>query len=203
MREKYKRLLSEKKVSTKEVSRQTGIPYNTLNDWRKGSTKDISADNVKLLANYFEVPVAYFYYDISDEDLSNHPVDYWNKYWPVYDVAAGNGRVNREYPDEFLKEECGEEYSFAQVHGDSMSPELRDGDIVKVHHQYETDPSDFTVVKIDGETSTVKYVEIVDNGVWLRAENKEVFEDRFYTVQEVMSLPVTIIGKAVEVRRPL
>lgn len=78
-----------------------------------------------------------------------------------------------------------------------MSPLLQDGDYVKIHLQTQTSPHDLTAIKIDGESVTIKHVQVAENGVWLRAENKEVFEDKFYSVQEVLSLPVTIIGKVV------
>ena len=82
-----------------------------------------------------------------------------------------------------------------------MYPVLHDGDCIKVHVQTETEKSDLTVIKVDGETATVKYVEVTDNGVWLRAENKDVFEDKFYTAREIMALPVTIVGRVTELKR--
>lgn len=82
-----------------------------------------------------------------------------------------------------------------------MYPILQDGDMVLISHEAETTPHDLTAVKIDGDSTTIKHVTIVDNGIWLKAENKEVYEDRFYTIQEVLTLPVTIIGKVIESRR--
>lgn len=59
--EKYLHLLQERKVKTAEVSRQTGIPYSTLNEWSKGKTKKISGENLEKLAAFFNVPVDFFY----------------------------------------------------------------------------------------------------------------------------------------------
>lgn len=59
--EKYLHLLRERKVKTAEVSRQTGIPYSTLNEWSKGKTKKISGENLEKIAAFFNVPVDYFY----------------------------------------------------------------------------------------------------------------------------------------------
>ena len=89
----------------------------------------------------------------------------------------------------------------AVVHGIPGNYELRDGDIVQIQPQTETEPHDFTLIKIDGETATIKFVEITAHGVWIRALNKEVFEDRFYSIQEVMTMPITIIGKVVGMQR--
>lgn len=59
--EKYQELLKERGVKTAEVARQTSIPYSTLSEWSKGKTKKISGENVAKLADYFDVPVSYFY----------------------------------------------------------------------------------------------------------------------------------------------
>ena len=81
-----------------------------------------------------------------------------------------------------------------------MFPSLHDGDLVKVHHiTGNISPRDFAIVKINGDESTCKHIEITNDGIWLRAENKEVYEDRFFSVQEVLTLPVTIIGVATEI----
>ena len=65
--DKYLQLLEERNVKTAEVSRKTGIPYSTLNEWSKGKTKKISGENLKKLAAYFDVPVDYFYTNVSDQ----------------------------------------------------------------------------------------------------------------------------------------
>lgn len=188
MQEKYKELLEQHNVKTTEVARATGIPYNTLNDWRKGKTKKISAENLEKLAEYFGVSTSYFY----ASDVEHMVAEAFKKIGEnTFEVAAGQGRINSDY-------ESGD-YSTVKIVGESMYPVLMDGDIVKVEHTTETSPQDLSIVKINGDESTCKHIEIVSDGVWLRAENKEVFEDKFYTVQEVISLPVSIIGKAVEI----
>ena len=119
---------------------------------------------------------------------------------PLYRASAGQGAYNDTYTSESIT--MGEEgYEYATVVGDSMLPELRDGDVIKIEPTSQTSPKDFTLIKIDGEDCTVKFVEVVDNGIWVRALNKEVFEDRFYSIQDVLTLPITIIGKVVAFRR--
>lgn len=157
-----------------------------------------NADAIAKIAWYFQVPA-----ESLDNDASRNEA--WiEKYYtekPVYRASAGQGAYNDIYTGETISAEDGFEY--AEVVGDSMLPELRDGDIVKIKPQTETIPQDYTLVKVDGEHATIKFVEIVENGVWLRALNKEAFEDKFFTIQEVMTLPVTIIGKVVAFERKL
>lgn len=205
----FERLLEQKGVSTSDVSKATNIPKSTLSSWKSGISTP-KADKLYAIAKYFDVPMEVFFADDADQILARNYEKLNDQYGkvefkgfsPVFDVAAGEGRINGDYSDEYIDEGCAsEEESWVQVHGDSMYPVLQDGDYVKVHHQTETAPGDMTVVKVDGERATVKYVEIADNGVWLKAENKDVFEDRFFTVAEVMTMPVTIVGKVVELRR--
>ena len=73
----FNKIIEENHVKTAEVSRQTGIPYSTLNEWSKGKTKKISGENLSKLAEYFGVPVDYFYtreYDLAEyrETLEKH-----------------------------------------------------------------------------------------------------------------------------------
>lgn len=181
---KFKALAEAKHVSEYRVAKDLGFSSSFFSGWKKGVSTP-KKDKIEKIAAYFDVPVSYFYEE------------------PIYDVAAGEGRVNGEHATEYMKAEHDEETSYIRIHGDSMLPELRDGDLVKVHHQTETAKTDYTVVKVDGETATIKFVEVTETGVWIRALNKEVFEDRFYTVKEVLSLPVKIVGKAIEVTRKL
>lgn len=118
----------------------------------------------------------------------------------IYEVAAGNGRINDDYGRIERESQESSEYSKIRICGNSMFPVLHDGDIVRVHHITEDiSPTDFAIIKINGDESTCKHIEITDDGIWLRAENKAVFQDKFYTVHEVLTLPVTIIGIATEI----
>ena len=158
-----------------------------------------SADKIWRICDYLGMPMNLLM-DINEEHrgLMEQFDELTEK--PLYRASAGQGAYNDTYADETISaEEDG--YEYATVIGDSMLPELKTDDVVKIKPQAETTPHDLTLVKVDGEHATIKYVEIVDNGVWLRAINKEVFEDKFYSIQEVMTLPITIIGKVVEVQR--
>lgn len=208
----FEQLLKVKGVSTSDVAKATGIAKSVFSSWKNGTSAP-KADKVFLVAQYFGVPMEIFF-ESDEEKVEAMLYEAMHKEYsiehhetvriPVYDTAAGQGRVNGTYTDEYKEEEDlndNNEYVWCRVYGDSMYPILHDGDYIKVRLQTQTNPQDLTVVKINGDEATVKYVEIVENGVWLRAENKDVFQDRFFTVSEVMSLPVTIVGKVVMSQR--
>lgn len=192
MYERFEQLCRERGISVARFCRDTGMARSTISDWKSGKFK-LKEDKRKVIANYFSVSLAWL----------DGETDMRQQTQPVFDLSAGNGRTNSQYACEYqdMGDGSDEEHSWCRIYGNSMFPVLHDGDMVKVHHQTQTEPSDLTVIKIDGESATCKYVEVVDNGVWLRAENKDEFEDRFYTVQDVLTLPIAIIGKVVEMRR--
>lgn len=205
MYEKVEKLMEEKGVKVADVAKATGISSSVFTDWKKGRYTP-KADKLYALAQYFDVPMEYFfddsdqlnyYYEKIQERISSYLKGIEK---PVYRASAGQGAYNDTYTADSIS--MGEEgYEYAEVVGDSMLPELRDGDVIKIEPTSQTSPKDFTLIKIDGNDCTVKFVEVVDNGIWVRASNKEVFADRFYTIQDVLTLPITIIGKVVAFRR--
>lgn len=192
MYERFEMLLKEHNLSVAEFCRRSGMSKSTLSEWKKGRFK-LKEDKRKQICQFFGCSLAWFDGE-TDEFEPNGKAQLFN-------VAAGEGCFNDQYATETTTETDEEGCSWCVVRGNSMYPVLMDGDRVLVHHQTETSPRDLTVIKVNGDEATIKHVQIVTDGIWLRAENKEVFEDRFYSVQEVLTLPVSIIGKVVEARR--
>ena len=59
MYEKFEALLKKKNVTPYKVSKETKISTATLSDWKNGRSKP-KADKLKILADYFGVPIEYF-----------------------------------------------------------------------------------------------------------------------------------------------
>lgn len=211
--EKLQTLCKQRGLTINKLEQELGMPQSSLQKFGQSVPK---ADRLYKVAKYFGVPMEYFFDDgivpIKDQaDLDAYfkqindmrekhgkpPI----KEKPLYRVAAGSGCYNSQYADETVEADDG--YEYATVVGDSMSPTLLDGDIIKIEPTSETSPKDFTLLKINGDDVTVKFVEVVENGIWVKAINKEVFADRFYTIQDVLSLPINVIGKVVSFERKL
>lgn len=194
--QRYEALAESHGLSNYRVSKETGVSQETLSSWKKGKYTP-KMDKIEVLASFFDVDPEFFY-DEESADVMETTKDIMKRMpglGRIFEVSAGNGRINEgvEYQDG-----QDNEYSTVRICGDSMYPRLVDGDIVKVVPAIETDPSDLTIVKINGDEVTCKYVELKPDGIWLRAENKDVFEDRFYSMQECLTLPIQVVGKAVE-----
>lgn len=95
-----------------------------------------------------------------------------------------------------------------KISGDSMYPKYQENDIV-IFEQTE----DYTYVNkkdcavlVNGDDATFKNVSISDNGITLvplNINNQDGYAPKFYTKEEVESLPVKIIGVAKEKRTRL
>lgn len=92
------------------------------------------------------------------------------------------------------------EFFALKVKGDSMSPRIADGDVVICKQQSDIESGDIAVVTINGDTATLKKVVKHSTGITLVALNTAVFQPQFFTNEEVISLPITIQGKVIELR---
>lgn len=103
-----------------------------------------------------------------------------------------------EISEELLK--GGNTYFGLKVKGDSMYPEFRNGDTLILKKQEDCESGDFCAVSINHTESTFKKVIKQTNGITLQPLNP-AYEPLFFTNQEVIDLPITILGIVKEVRR--
>ena len=89
-----------------------------------------------------------------------------------------------------------------KVYGDSMIPELRDGDWVIISQRAETRPGDIAVICVNGSEGTIKRVEWSDAGLDLIPSNP-AYGRQHFSPADVESLPVVITARVVRVIRDL
>lgn len=187
MYEKVKQLADENNVSFYKIAKDLGLSQSMFSSWKAGKYEP-KMDKIQLIADYFGVPVSYFY-------EGNALVEaYKRRAKRIHEASAGTGRLNESY-EEVRNDD---DYTKVRICGDSMTPSLMDGDIVKVRFTTDVSPNEFTILKINGDECVCKHVETAENGIWIRSENPE-YEDVFFTVKDVLSLPITIIGVAEEI----
>ena len=123
---------------------------------------------------------------------------------PVYEAAAGEGRYNDAYPSDAYSINLKDDEFLFRVVGRSMEPTLLDGDIVVVTRQSTVNYTrQIALVRINGEESTLKRVQIKKDGIVLIADNVNVYEPHFFSAEEVNDLPVRIDGIVIKVIREL
>lgn len=96
------------------------------------------------------------------------------------------------------------EYFALEVKGDSMWPDYLPGDVVIVRRQPTCDSGDDCIVYINGYDATLKQVRLnaEDQSLTIVPRNQS-YPPRTFTAEEIQSLPVTIAGVVVELRRKM
>lgn len=87
-----------------------------------------------------------------------------------------------------------------QIHGDSMIPNICDGDVVIVRQQEDAETGDIVIAAVNGTDATCKRLRKYKDGIELIANNPS-YEPLDFSNQEIIEKPVRIIGKVVELRR--
>ena len=80
-----------------------------------------------------------------------------------------------------------------------MEPKISEGDVVIVRKQSDCDNGDLAVALVGGGDATVKRIKKSTAGITL-IPNNPAFEPMFFSNEEIESLPVSILGKVVELR---
>lgn len=91
------------------------------------------------------------------------------------------------------------QYIALRIKGDSMEPRMRTGDVVIVRLQPDVEDGDIAIVRVNGDEATCKKIKKTPEGLWLISTNPN-YDPMFYSPKDVESLPVSIIGKVVELR---
>ena len=89
-----------------------------------------------------------------------------------------------------------------RIKGDSMEPRICEGDVVIVRKQEDADSGDTVIACINGDSATCKrLIKYPDQIILMPLNNK--YDPIVFTMEDVKSTPLTIIGKVVELRGKL
>lgn len=121
------------------------------------------------------------------------------------------GRVAAGVPIEAIQDVLGEEeitedmastgeFFGLRISGDSMSPDIQDGDTVIVKQQNDAESGDIVIVYVNGHDATCKRLRKYRDGVELVPINPS-YDTKFYSDVEIEKTPVKIIGRVMESRR--
>ena len=187
----------------KELAIDLGVSQPTVSDWESGR-KVPSAKSTSKLADYFQVPIDYLLGRESVPEGPPAPSRPGSQWIPVLGrVAAGTPIETVEdtldYEEIDAQTASSGDHFALQIKGQSMEPRIKDGDVVIVRKQEDCDSGDVAVVLVNGDEATVKRIKKEPGGIMLIPSNP-AYEPKFYSNEDVESLPVRVIGKVVELR---
>ena len=195
---RIKELRLSKAIKQVDFAKMLGVSQATVSGWESEKYQP-DRDTLIKMASYFDVSVDYL--------IGNSPIKKEKKKGVQVPVL---GDVRAGYPMEAVEniidyEEINEETArrgefFAlRIKGDSMEPKFSEGDVVIVRKQETADSGDIVVALVNGDSATIKKLKRHQNGITLMPTNP-TYEPMYYSNEEIMELPVTILGKVVELR---
>lgn len=177
-----------------EVAKCLHISQSAYSQWESGQVRRMDANVLQKLADLFGTTVEYL---IGKDKTAEIPV---------------LGRVAAGLPIEAYEDFSGEteklsesmavdeyEYFALRIRGDSMSPQISNGDVVIVRKQRDVESGQIGIVLIDGMDATAKQVQKTEQGLVLVSFNP-AYPPRFIPWADVAN-NVQVIGRVVELRR--
>lgn len=199
---RLKELRKAAKLSQTELAKIFNVAQNTLSNWENGNRMIDMATAVEI-SKFFNVSVDYL--------LSRDEV-------PSSQSASGTwvpvlGNVQAGIPVETVQDILDYEdisnitkdpsdYFALKIKGNSMEPRLCAGDVVIVKKQASAQDGDIVIALVNGDEATVKKFKKRPEGVMLIPLNPQ-FDTMFYSNDEIEKLPVSILGKVIELRGKL
>jgi len=194
------------KAGMKQIDfcKQIGVTQGALSGWENGKFEPDNAALFKM-ADIFGVTVGYLLGRTVESNVK--PVQLPRGEWVRIPVL---GRVAAGMPIEAVEEiidyeeipesmaRTGEFFALS-IQGDSMKPRINSGDVVIVKKQPDVDSGQIAIVMVNGDDAVCKKVVKHGNGISLISSNP-TYDPMFFTEEEIESLPVTILGKVVELR---
>lgn len=196
--ETIKKLRNSLGISQQKLANQIGVSRSTIAMWETGQSQPDN-DMLKNMANFFGVTVDYlldYEKTIPEKNAIRVPV--------LGSVAAGipiDAIEDVLDYEELDPKQFNPTYQYfgLRIKGDSMTPRIQDGDVVIVRQQPDVESGEIAIVCINGTEATCKQLKKHADGITLISYNS-LYEPIFFTRQEVIEKPITILGKVVELR---
>lgn len=160
----------------------------------KGSV-DLPHSKIVDFAKVFNVKPTYLMgWEDSDTSLPSDTI-------PILGVVTAGLPI---FADEniigYTKNDINEDCFGLRIQGDSMIPDIHDGDIVIVRQQPDAENGEVVVAMVNSDDAVCKRLMKYSWGLQLMSDNP-AYEPLVFSAEEVEDKPVRILGKVVELRR--
>ena len=203
----FDNLLKMNKTTVYRVSKYTGIAASTFSDWKSGRSAP-KLDKIKLIANYFDVPLEYMLTGESDlllneaDDSEKLPFERGKRVAIIGEIRAGSPIITNESVQGYEYAEVGdaEEYFYLRVQGDSMKNiGMVEGSLVLFRKQQYAEDGDVVACLVGGDSATVKRFRRSKKNIFLMPENDEYTPIKL-TTDDFESGDARILGVACEIK---
>lgn len=195
------------KITLDEIASKVGVAKSTIQRYEAGKIEKPKLPVLESIANALNVNPAWL---IGKSD-DMQPIKKISKHGISINVL---GRVAAGLPIEAVEniidtEEISEEMAKTgeffglQIKGDSMEPRIYEGDVVIVRKQDDAESGDIVIALVNGNDATCKRLTKYAGGISLVSLNSAKYEPMMFSNEEIITKPVKILGKVVELRGKL
>ena len=185
------------KLTKRELAKRIGVHESSINKYEKGLV-DIPLSKISELSRVLNVTEAYLMGWEDEQKPQGLQI-------PVLGTVAAGIPISAvedilDYEEIPQSWENQGEFFGLKIKGDSMKPDINNGDTVIVRQQSTANNGDVVIALVNGDDATCKKFEKLDNGIMLISNNSE-YSPMYFSNEEVVTKPVVIIGRVVELRR--
>lgn len=181
--------------SQAELSEKVGYRGKSTISKIESGQRDISQSMIQRFASVFGVSPTYLIYGEETERTVRVPV--YGRIAAGIPISAITDIEDYEEISAALAEQG--EYLALKIHGDSMEPRIREGDVIIIRRQEDCESGDVVAVLINGDEATCKRIKKTPEGIYL-ISNNPAYDPLYFTNKQINELPVRLIGKVVELR---
>lgn len=204
---RLKQLRNEKKINQRELANFLKVAPSTISMYESGQ-REPNFEVLESLADFFNVDLNYLLgksdktTKLMIEDIPPKPQGIKI---PVLGTVAAGIPISavedildyEEIPQSWQNQG---EFFALKIKGGSMEPRMESGDVVIVKQQSDANSGDTVIVLVNGDDATCKRLEKTDNGIMLVSTNPK-YPPMFYSLEDIQTKPVVILGKVVELRQ--
>ena len=187
---KFKELRLKSNMTQKALAMRLNVSQSSISAWERGIFQMDSRMLIKA-ADFFGVSVDYLLGDASERarEMKRFIV------LPTKNISEiGSEGI---LPPSVIQRG---EYICFTVIGDSMEPDMRDGDIAIVQFDEEYETGDIVLLELDKSYRALQHITKVENGVILKSLNPK-YNLILYSDRQLTYGNIYIAGRLIEVRR--
>lgn len=210
---RIKKLRQEVNISQVDLAQKVGISKQTLYKYENDIITNIPSDKIELIAKELNTVPGYLM-GWNDKETSSGTIAHIDskttsrkKGVPVNvlgRVAAGIpiDAIEEIIDTEEITEEQARSGQFFGlcIQGDSMEPDIHNGDIVIVRQQEDAENDEIVIALVNGNDGVCKRLKKYENSIAL-ISNNPAYAPMYFSQEEIEQKPVVIMGKVVELRR--
>ena len=207
MAERIKERRNAMGFTQEELGEKLGLQKSAIAKYENGRVENMKRSVIADMATLLECSPAYLMGWDDNINSSNTQIPIKEKGIKVNvlgRVAAGIPieAVENIIDTEEITEELAKTGKFfgLRIQGDSMEPDIHNGDTVIVRQQEDAETDEIVIALINGNDGVCKRLKKYQNSIALVSINAN-YEPMYFTKEETESKPVKIIGKVVELRR--